>query len=422
LQKFFEMALSDIEVVVVGGGAAGIAAARRLHDANVPCMIVEARSRLGGRSWTVHDASGFALDLGCGWLHSADRNPWRKIAESQGRTIDKTPPPWRRPSLPNGFPLAEQNEFFEALGEFFARLDIAGEQPWDAPASTLLAPGSRWNGLIDAINTYISGVELEHASIHDLARFDDSGVNWRVVEGFGTTIAAHAAGLSVMLDCPVRCIDHHGKRLRIETAKGVITAERAIVTLPSTVLAEEEALFAPKLPDKIEAARGLPLGVDDKLFLSLDGAEEFEKDSRVFGRTDRSTTGAYHMRPFGRPQIEGYFGATLARELEAGGERAFFDFAVSELVGLFGSAFAARVKPLHSHGWGRDPFARGSYSTALPGKANCRATLAAAVDDRMFFAGEACSLHDFSTAHGAWLTGVAAAEQIIAVRTRRPTR
>ena len=136
----------------------------------------------------------------------------------------------------------------------------------------------------------------------------------------------------------------------------------------------------------------------------------------MFGRTDRVGTGAYHLRPFGRPQIEGYFGGTLARELEAGGEGAFFDFAVSELAGLLGNDFARRLKPIAVHGWGADPFARGSYSYARPGNAELRATLATSVDDRLFFAGEACSRHDFSTAHGGWLTGVAAADQVIAAR------
>jgi monoamine oxidase len=71
------------------------------------------------------------------------------------------------------------------------------------------------------------------------------------------------------------------------------------------------------------------------------------------------------------------------------------------------------------HCWGTDPFARGSYSFALPGKADCRVRLAAPVDDRLFFAGEACSKNDFSTAHGGYLTGVAAADQAIAARSRK---
>ena len=86
---------------------------------------------------------------------------------------------------------------------------------------------------------------------------------------------------------------------------------------------------------------------------------------------------------------------------------------------MLGGEFARRVKPAHMHRWGADPFARGSYSYALPGKAGCRAILAAAVDERLFFAGEACSMHDFSTAHGGFHTGVAAAEQAIAVRRKK---
>jgi len=413
------MANNDIGVVVIGGGAAGIAAARRLRAAAIDCLLVEARPRLGGRAWTITDQSGFTLDLGCGWLHSADRNPWAKVAAEQGRVIDKTPPPWGRPSLTLGFPLVEQEDYFKALRSFYGRLaGIAGKEP-DAPASKLLPADGRWNNLINALGTYICGAELERVSAHDFDRYDDSGVNWRVVEGYGTTIAAAGAGLPQALDCPVRRIDHGGKRLKIETAKGTLTAEQAIIALPSTVLARMEDLFAPALPEKIEAASNLPLGVNDKLFLSLAGAEEFDKDSRLFGRTDRTATATYHFRPFGRPQIECYFGGKLASELEAKGERAFFDFAVSELVRLFGSAFADRVKPIAVQRWGLDPFARGSYSYALPGKADSRAILAAPVDDRLLFAGEACSRESFSTAHGAWETGVSAAEAVITARRRK---
>jgi monoamine oxidase len=244
-------------------------------------------------------------------------------------------------------------------------------------------------------------------------------VNWRVVEGYGRVIAAHGAGLPVTLGQAVRLIDRSGRRLRVETAAGAITADIAIVTVSSALLAEEKLLFRPALPEKTEAAMGLPLGLADKLFLSLAEAEEFDKESRLFGRSGRSDTGVYHFRPFGRPQIEAYFGGRLAAELEAGGEPAFVDFAIGELTGLLGSDFAHRVKPLHLHRWGVDPFARGSYSYAMPGKADCRDMLAAPVDDRVFFAGEACSRSDYSTAHGAYLTGVDAADLAIAARRGR---
>ena len=410
------MANNDVEVVVVGGGAAGLATARHLSRANVSCLIVEARSRLGGRAWTVAGPSESALDLGCGWLHSADRNPWVAIAEEQRRTIDKTPPPWRRRSLAYGFPEGGQREFLAAQEKFYSRVSERAQKEPDVPAAAMFKPGCRWNPLINAVGTYISGAELEHVSARDFDNFDDTGINWRIVEGYGATIATSGANLPAALECAVLEIDHGGKRLKIETAQGRIIADQVIVTLPSALLARTEELFTPRLPEKTRAAEGLPLGLTNKLFLSLDGAEEFEQDSRLFGATDRTATAAYHLRPFGRSQIEAFFGGHLAAELEASGDKAFFDFAVSELTGALGNAFAKRVRPIRIHRWGADPFSRGSYSYALPGMTDCRARLAAPVDCRLFFAGEACSAHHFSTAHGAWITGVAAADQVITAR------
>jgi monoamine oxidase len=409
------MPRNEVEVVIVGAGAAGIAAGRHLHDRGVDCLLVEARPRLGGRALTFVDPSGFALDLGCGWLHSADRNPWVNVARAQGRTIDKSPPPWSRAALTAGFPLSRQQEYRAAYEAFSERLTV-GENEADVAAAAFLEPGNRWNNMIMAIGTYISGAELDGVSARDFENYADTGTNWRVVEGYGATIAANGAGLPAVLNAPVRHIDHSGKRLKIETAGGVITADQVIVTLPTNVIAANEALFSPALPEKTQAARNLPLGLADKLFLSLDNADEFDIESRMIGNTDRVATATYHFRPFGRPLIEAYFGGSNAAGLEAGGERAFFDFAVSELVALLGASFSRRVRPLRMHCWRSDPYALGSYSYALPGKADCRARLEAPVDDRLFFAGEACSRNDFSTAHGGWFTGFAAAEQVIAVR------
>jgi monoamine oxidase len=413
------MARSEFEVVIVGGGAAGVAAARRLREAGLDALIVEARDRLGGRAWSVA-ADGFPLDLGCGWLHSADRNPWREIAEARGFNVDRTPPPWTRPYAQAGFPASDQTAFVDALRRFRERSDEAGEQEPDRAADTMLEPNGRWNAMLNAVSTFYSGAELDRVSLRDLARYDDTGVNWRVAQGYGTVVAGHAADLPMRLSCPVLRIDRRGPRLKIETAEGAIDAQAVIVTLPSNVIAEKADLFLPALPEKTRAAAGLPLGLADKLFLHLEGADQFERDSRCFGRTDRSGTAAYHMRTFGRPIIEAYFGGPQAAELEKGGEPAFFDFAREELVGLFGADFAKRIAPIAHHGWARDPFARGSYSYALPGHADDRADLAAPVEDRLFFAGEACSKHDFSTAHGAYRTGVAAADEVVAALRANP--
>jgi monoamine oxidase len=371
--------------------------------------VLEARDRLGGRAWTVQSPLGFPIDLGCGWLHSAERNPWRAIAEAKGWAIDHAPPPWMRSIVPRGEPPPAQAAFGEAIWEFRERIAGFPHDAADCSAATFVPPESPWRAMLEAVSTFYSGAELGRISARDLARYDDTALNWRLLRGYGALVADHGAELDVSLSTCVTRIDRRGARLRIETERGSLAADFAVVTLPTNVLAAAPDLFLPALPAKVEAAANLPLGLADKLYLALDGADEFRSESRMFGRTDSAATAAYHFRPLGRPVVEAYFGGETARALEAGGERAFVDFAVAELVAALGSDIAARIRPVAFHAWGRDPLAMGSYSYAVPGHADDRARLAEPVEDRVFFAGEACSTSDYSTAHGAYVTGVKAA-------------
>jgi monoamine oxidase len=300
--------MSELDVIVIGAGAAGLAAARRLATARLSVRVLEARNRLGGRAWTWRDADGLPIELGCGWLHSADENEWCIVAATLGFAIDRTRPAWRTQWNNIGFPPSDQDDFRAAAARFYDRLDAAGEAEIDQPGDRFLEPGCRWNALIDATSTYINGVELDQLSARDFWRYRDTGVNWRVVEGYGTLVAATAAGLDVALDCPADVIDHGGRLIRIETPRGELRARAIIVTVPTTVLAAGMPRFTPALPAKIAAAQGLPLGLADKLYLRLDGAQAFPADSHLYGAVDRVRTGSYHLRPLGRPLIEGYFG------------------------------------------------------------------------------------------------------------------
>jgi monoamine oxidase len=190
------------------------------------------------------------------------------------------------------------------------------------------------------------------------------------------------------------------------------------LTVPTPVIAAQGIRFRPVLTDKVDAASVLPLDLAEKLVMAIDVSDMLPVGGHVIGNPNRTATGSYHLRPFGRPLIEGFFGGRLAHELGAARPGAFFDFAVAELTGLFGNAIRPRLRPLAETEWARDPFAQGSYSYALPGHADARATLAAPADGRLFFAGEACSRHDFTTAHGAYLTGIEAAEEVLALRRR----
>lgn len=401
--------MSLLDVLIVGGGAAGIAAARRLHGSDLSVLLVEAGDRLGGRACT-RTLAGLPLDLGCGWLHSADRNPWRALAEGQGWAIDRTPPAWQEQYADLGFSKAEQREAAAAFEAFDRRL--REQPPASDRAADALDPGCRWNDYLEAVSGYINGAELEQLSVADYLAYDeaDSGVNWRVPDGYGALVAGATEGLPVALDTPIDRIDRTGAELVAEGPRGRLVARTIIVAVPTPALAREQLRFLPALPDKVEAAARLPLGFADKLFLHLDQPDEFEPDTQLMGRPGSAETAAHYLRPFGRPLIESFLGGAHARALEAAGEAAIADFAIEELAGLLGSSFRKRVHKLAGTGWGREARIGGSYSHALPGHAAARAALAAPVEDRIFFAGEACSPRDFSTAHGAHDTGVVAAE------------
>jgi len=187
-----------------------------------------------------------------------------------------------------------------------------------------------------------------------------------------------------------------------------------IVTVPTNLIADEAIRFHPALPDKVDAAAKLPLGLADKVVLALDDAESLPKEGNLRAATMRTEMGTYHLRPFGQPCVEGFFGGRFAKALEDEGDGAIAACSIDEIASYLGNDFRRKLKPLKESRWAHDPFARGSYSHALPGCAGMRAVLAAPVDGRLFFAGEATSPHFFSTAHGARDSGERAAKEVLA--------
>ncbi|WP_165183994.1 flavin monoamine oxidase family protein [Caulobacter soli] len=406
--------MTEVDVAIIGAGAAGLAAAATLASSPLNVVVLEAQGRIGGRAHTV-PLAGLSLDLGCEWLHSADHNPLVDRIAASGLTIDKTPPPWAHPEATANFTAEERQAYGLAFAALDERVEAAAREAGDRPVSALLEPGDRWTPLLNAFSAYYNGEAFDQVSVQDYAAYDDSEQNWRVAEGYGAGIVGLApAGVRILSDCPVSLLRHDGPRLSLETPRGVVQARAAIVCVSTAVLAAGALRILPELPAKLAAAEGLPLGLADKVFLSLHEPEAFAVESMVFGATDRTATGSYHMRPLGRPIIEAFFGGAHARALEAEGPGASAAFAIEELVGVFGSGLRDRVSVLAKTAWASDPWARGSYSHALPGRAGERAVLAAPVDGRLFFAGEACSAHSFSTAHGAWETGERAAREVLA--------
>jgi monoamine oxidase len=402
------------DIAIVGAGAAGLAAAARLRGEPLETVLLEARGRIGGRSWTIEPRAGLPIDLGCEWLHSATHNVLAPLIDATGLTVDRTPAYWQRRAGRVGISEADSQAFGEAFAALDERIEARARSGIDAPASELLEPGCRWNRLLNAGSSWYNGVEWDEVSILDYDAYEDGGANWRVREGYGAGIAAAAGPLMPVLDCPVETIDHGGPSLRLATPKGALSARAVIVAVPTPHLAERRLRFSPDLPDKAEAAAGLPLGLADKAFLALARPELLPEEGHCFGRIDTEATASFFLRPFGRPVVEAYFGGRLAARLEGEGSGALTAFAIEQLTAVMGSEVGRTLSPLAESAWKTDRWALGAYSHALPGCRGDRARLAAPAQDRLFFAGEATHATFFSTAHGAWESGVRAAEEALA--------
>jgi len=405
------------EAVVVGAGAAGIAAARRLRDRGRSVLLVEAMRRIGGRAHTVN-VQNLPLDLGCGWLHSAERNPLARLAETLGYAIDRSQAAWQDQLRNLGFPAADQREAWQAY-------DVLEKQLREAPPSTdcagdAISRDHRWRPYLDMVSGALNGAELDRVSARDLLAYDDhaSEENWRLPAGYGTLIVEAAVPLTIRCGTRVMAIDHGSSHVRIETDKGSIEAQAVVVTAATDILARGDIAFSPGIDDHLHAASRLPLGRVDKLFLAIEDAEAVPPETHLLGNPHDALTGSYYLRPFGRPVIECFFGGIAARAMEQAGDAGRFAFATEELRRLLGADFARGLQPIAGSWWHKEPSIGGAYSHALPGQAEKRAVLASPPSERLYLAGEACSATDYSTAHGAWESGISAADRVDAMLPR----
>ena len=210
------------------------------------------------------------------------------------------------------------------------------------------------------------------------------------------------------------------KKIKVITDKKHYEADKVIVTVPLGILKKETIKFHPSLPDhKKQAIDNLGMGVLDKIVLKFPRAF-WPQDKRVITYFSENYSGIYWFHNFyahfSSPILIGFIGGDAARELEKRDNKSILQEVMELLQKLFGHSIPNPLDYFITR-WANDPFAYGSYSY-IPLGASGRDydLLAEPIEDKVFFAGEATDKHFFATTHGAYFSGIRAAERIIALK------
>lgn len=409
---------NDVDVVVIGAGVAGLAAARRLLAHGRRIAVLEARDRIGGRVWTEPECHGLPFDHGASFIHAEDQNPWTTIANRLGFATEVDPR--RRQLFVDGRRAnsAELDAFLGARADALQQVTAAAAGERDlsiAEALDLTGPFAPQAAV--ALGPWLLGVDNHEASARDFANAV-TGADRLVPAGYGRLVEAYGRSVPVRLATPARRIEYRGRGVRVTAADATLRARLAIVTVPTGVLAAERLVFDPPLPAaKLHAIDGLPMGALAKVGLCFQG-DPFGLGDRYYlhERTADQRAALYLVRPCGLDLVLTFIGGDLARDLERAGGAAAIAFATEPLRRIFGRAVESRLRGGRHTCWGGDPWSIGSYAVARPGAAALREVLAEPLAERVLFAGEACASDGWSaTVAGAFRTGRRAAERALAL-------
>lgn len=427
------MAPADpIDAVVVGAGAAGLAAAATLRAGGRSVLVLEAAARIGGRAFTAYppELGGVWFDMGAMWLHDADRNPLTARAIAAGIPLVSTDPIRQERSQIGARILtaAEDAEYAAAWARFDAAAGpLLDPSLPDPPLAAVLAhlPDDPWAHTVAAWEgSVIAAADAERLSLRDWHRNRLGGRNLVPEGGIGAFVAGHlGTGLAVRCQCPVRCIRHGGPggRVVVETAQGDITAKAVIVTVSTGVLAAGGIAFDPPLPAVTQQAiADLPMGLALKIVLRARDAERFglaEHTALDYRVGPGEALMPYQCWPFGRDYIQAWLGGEAAWQAARAGDAAAGQMALDRLADLLGGQVRAHVAPVLVTRWDADPWARGVYCYAVPGAVDARAELGLALSDgHLWLAGEGCATDGLAgTLGGAWHSGERAAQGVMAM-------
>jgi monoamine oxidase len=404
----------NVDIAIIGAGAAGIAAARRVVAAGKRVLLLEAADRAGGRCLTDTGRFGVPVDLGAHWIHMPELNPVAKLAPGAG--LDVYPAP-RGQRLRVGRRYAREGE----LEDFLAALVRCNRAIQDAARgkadmSCVQALPKDLLDLQATVEFYLGpfgcGKDLRDISAMDFAKSLERDVDAFCRQGFGTLLMKLAGGLPLELSAPVSLVDMSGRSgVDIVSAKGRINARAVIVTASTNVLLSGKIKFTPDLPKRqLDACDKLSLGSYDRIILELPGNPlGLQRDDLMFEKAQNERTAALLANVGGSTLAFVDVGGKFGRDLAARGERAMTAFAAEWLSGLYGSDIGKVVGKSHATQWNTSPWALGAFSAAAVGGQPSRRVLTEPLRERIFFAGEAAHETLWGTVGGAWESGERAA-------------
>jgi monoamine oxidase len=424
------------DVLVAGAGIAGLSAARELTRRGYRVIVLEARSRIGGRIWTDRSL-GLPLDLGASWIHHKRGNPLNTLAQDIGADRVETEYDNITRYASSGHKLGDkENREINALGTRIHKKIRKWQDTYKKDTSLHSAvdryikqnsiPASTLPLLNYVLNT---GIEHEYAAdLADLSLhwFDDAdeyrGSDVLFPRGYDQLTGHISQGIDIRLGHPVHSVEVKQNSVLMRAGDAdyagemEFRADSAVIAVPLGVLKAREIRFSPPLPARKEKdiAR-MGFGVLNKLYLQFD-RPFWPQDTHLIGYVPKKK-GEWcewlNMLPFtGEPLLLGFNAGRFGREIESWSDEHIANSALTVLRKIYGSSVPEPKARLVTR-WGQDRFARGSYSSLTPGmKPKAYTRLAAPVADRLFFAGEHTHRNHPATAHGAFLSGIRAAEEL----------